>query len=261
MHRQNYKQLLSGAAGLCAVLLAGMSATPAQADTGSIATRDVGGGQLEVTVAATAAGCADYGSCNWFSFVVERHPAIPCADDSGFVRNVSPVHTELGTETSSFIFTPFFPRQTKLCLIVVSVAHEGPGLVAESTVDLPVGYGQQRSTAKTCSDFRNAAEAQYYLYLYPDDPSGLDPGHVGRACVATPCPCEALRIPAEPLPPPAPVPVVTPSAACVGAQGIQRRARLALDASKRRQASRRVVASRRASLRRAQRRVRYSCSR
>jgi hypothetical protein len=261
MQPPDYKRFMLTAPALCAVLLPLIwAASPAHASSGSIATRDVGGGRIEATVTTASTDCAASGSCNWFAFVVERPPSIPCADDSGFVRNVSPVHTETETETESFIFSPFFPRQTKLCVILASVAPSGSGLVAESTIDLPVGYGQQRSTTKNCSDFKNAAEAQYYLYLYPEDPSRLDPGHIGRACAGVaPCPCDAYRIPAEPPPPAVPAPATTTSSACTGALADQRRARGLLKAARSRHVSHRVLNSRAAALHRAQRRVRSSC--
>jgi len=173
----------------------------AQADSVSVTTRDAGGGQIEATVQSSVS-CPT--SCSWFGHAVERHSSLPCSDDTTFIRWVGTFHEQPGSADESFVFRPFFPRYTKLCVFL----HGSSGSVttAETTVALPTGYGMQRSSAYNCSNFGRQAAAEYYLYLYPSDPSNLDGDNDGVACESLPCPCGAERIPPEPEPaPPAPV--------------------------------------------------------
>lgn len=169
----------------------------------SITTRDAGGGQIEATITSTVA-CP--GTCGWFAHAVERHSSLACSGDTTFIRWVGAYHEDTGgTAEESMTFKPFFPRATKLCVFL----NAGGSIIsAEATIPLPDGYGMQRSSGYNCSNFARQASAQYYLYLYPDDPSNLDGDGDGVACEHLPCPCGAEQIPAEPVPAPAPLPAV-----------------------------------------------------
>ena len=174
----------------------------AQADSVSVSTRDAGGGTVEAVVQISVS-CP--GSCAWFAHAVERHSSLPCATDTTFIRWVGSFHEAPGAATESFVFRPFFPRATKLCVFL-----SRPGAApAEAVISLPAGYGAQRSTGNNCSNFGSQAAAQYYLYLYPTDPSNLDGDNDGSACEGNPCPCGAERIPPEPEPAVAPLPPVS----------------------------------------------------
>lgn len=182
------------AAGLAAF------ATPAAADSASISYRDAGGGQIEATINVTSTTCSTSGYCGWFAYAVERHPTLGCRDDTTFIRWVGTLYDDAGNAQATVVFRPFFPRSTKLCVLVHNGAGTNP--VGETTINLPSGYGAQRSSGYNCDDFGSQASAQYYIYLYPDDPSGLDGDGDGAACESNDCPCGAEYIPPEPLPTP-----------------------------------------------------------
>jgi excalibur calcium-binding domain-containing protein len=198
-------------------------ATTAVADSGSFQAEDAGGGQMRVTVTATSTTCSG-GFCGWFGYVVERHSSLPCRDDTTFLRSVIPFHEGSGTTEQTFVFRPFFPRSTKLCLVLT---NGGDHVAAEAVLTLPDGYGVQRSSAYNCDDFSSQSAAQYYFLLYPGDPSALDGDGDGAACESNKCPCGAESIPPEPLPVvpvPAPLVVPPPNFECEEAQRAERRA-------------------------------------
>lgn len=112
-----------------------------------------------------------------------------------------------GTSHEEWTYEPFFPRLDKICVFINNGAGMHP--VGEAVISLPTGYGRQRSSAHNCSFFSSQRRAQYYLELYPDDPSGLDGDNDGAACEANPCPCGAEAIPPEPAPAPLSVPAVS----------------------------------------------------
>jgi hypothetical protein len=221
-----------------------LACSVAQADSATVTAVDAGGGQMTATVTATSTSCTTFGYCGWFTSVVERYSSLPCVSDETFIRGVQPLQEKAGTLTSSFTFRPFFPRSTKLCVIMTNPA--GVASVGEAVIALPSGYGYQRSTAYNCSNFSSHAAAQYYLELYPSDPSRLDGDHDGSACEDNKCPCSTEPIPPEPevvttpvvaptttSPPATPVvpvqvpvkPVKTPPPAeCVSAKDGERRA-------------------------------------
>jgi len=193
---------------LGAVVVMLLIASPAAGDSVSVITRDAGGGSIEATVQSSVS--CENSWCAWFTHAVERHSSLPCSGDTTFIRWVGNYHEGGATSaTESFKFQPFFPRATKLCVFLT-----GPGgmTTTEATITLPVGYGMQRSSGYNCSDFGRRASAQYYLNLYPDDPSGLDADSDGAACEHLPCPCGAEPIPAEPIPAePVPPPTARPA--------------------------------------------------
>jgi hypothetical protein len=213
-----------------------ISCSIAAADTATITAVDAGGGQMTATVTATSTSCSSFGYCGWFTSVVERHSSLPCKDDDTFLREVQPLQENAGTLTSSFTFRPFFPRATKLCVIMQNNA--GTASVGEAVITLPTGYGYQRSTAYNCSNFSSQAAAEYYLELYPGDPSRLDADHDGSACEDNKCPCGAESIPPEPeipttpvvAPPPAPAP---PTSECLEAESGRKRAHEAVNRTRR----------------------------
>jgi hypothetical protein len=192
--------------GTLAVL--GLSIAPcagaAETFSGSLAVADAGGGSVTVTSTTAESGCTMY--CGWFTHVEERHASLPCVEDQVFLRGVSDFHMTAGPFVESDTFRPFFPREARLCL------YEGssPTPIAELVYAVPPGDGNQRSTGYNCSSFATQSAAQYYLELYPDDPSRLDADHDGAACESNPCPCGATAIPAEPLPAPIAIPPATP---------------------------------------------------
>jgi len=196
---------------LLALVVSAVVAGPiasASADSAVIAATDAGGGQMHVTAEVTSTACTTYGFCNWFSFAIERHSALPCADDEAFLMGVHSGLETTGTVKEEWNYEPFFPRLDKICVFVENGAGVHP--VGEAVISLPSGYGRQYTTAHNCSYFSSQRRAEYYLELYPGDPSRLDADHDGSACESNPCPCGAEAIPAEPEPaPPAPV-VVTP---------------------------------------------------
>jgi hypothetical protein len=121
-------------------------------------------------------------------------------------------------------FQPFFPRSERFC-VYISDADGQNVFAAETLFAVPDGYGKGRSSGYNCSSFGSQRRAQYYLELYPDDPSGLDGDNDGAACESNPCPCGADVIPAEPvaqimIPGPyvSPAPLPTYPTRCASAQ-------------------------------------------
>jgi hypothetical protein len=256
--------LASGLLGLTALML---FAATAYGDSATISAVDAGGGQMTGTVTVTKS-CSRGESCAWFPTVVERHSSLPCSSDTTFLRWVGAFHEHAETETASFTFKPFFPRYTKLCVLLSGTP------VGEAVIALPPGYGVQRSTANNCSNFASRAAAQYYLELYPSDPSRLDADHDGQACEDNKCPCGAEAIPPEPEPAPAVVVVPTeasgPSAACTEARHASKHAKALVEAARRHMrdsfgpASKRywreTLRNRRATLKKDERRAEGSCA-
>lgn len=189
----------------------------------SLAVSDAGNGQLAVTVSVSSYACSPTAYCGWHYVVVERHSSLACSSDMTFLRSFQ-FYDEGGSDSRSFVFSPFFPRLTRLCLMVSN--PEGTKATAESVVALPEGYGFQRSTGYNCSNFGTRASAQYYLQLYPSDPSNLDGDNDGLACEDNPCPCSTEAIPPEPDPvlpiSSISVPTPPPSGECLEAQRQQR---------------------------------------
>ncbi len=220
-------------AGVLALTFAGSAA----ADSTTISVTDSGGGQMSATVQATSTTCSTYGYCGWFGFVLERHSSLPCRDEETFLRHVIPLQESAGTREETFTFRPFFPRAAKLCVYLENGA--GVPLAGEATYTAPTGYGFQRSSGYNCSSFATQSSAQYYLELYPSDPSRLDGDHDGVACESNKCPCGADPIPSEPEPTPPPPVVVTSepetiSAACREARQARQRARTLVNVARRR---------------------------
>jgi hypothetical protein len=181
----------------------------ASADSAVISAVDAGGGQMHVTAEVTSTSCSTYGYCGWFSFAVERHSSLPCVDDEAFLMGVHSGLETAGTVKEEWNYEPFFPRLDKICVFVDNGAGTHP--VGEAIISLPPGYGRQYSTAHNCSYFASQRRAEYYLELYPSDPSGLDADHDGSACEDNRCPCGAEAIPPEPVPAPSPPTVVIPT--------------------------------------------------
>jgi len=209
------------ATALAVGALLAICAQPAVADAGSVSVADAGAGSIKATIDVSSATCSSYGYCGWLGYGVERHAALPCLPDTAFLIGVIPLHEKSGSEHLEWTFRPFFPREERLCIYL-----EGGGgtasLVAEALVSLPAGYGRSASSGYNCSDFSNQRRAQFYLLLYPSDPSGLDGDNDGSACESNRCPCGAEAIPAEPAPPlPAP-PVVTTGSGSVCPEGHRR---------------------------------------
>jgi hypothetical protein len=159
---------------------------------------------MQVVADITSTTCSTYGYCGWFAFAVERHSSLPCREDDSFLTHVGSLQGSSGTSREEWTYEPFFPRIDKICVLVSNAAGVHP--VGEAVISLPAGYGRQRSSAHNCSFFSSQERAQYYLELYPDDPSGLDGDNDGVACEANSCPCGAEAIPPEPLPTPPSVP-------------------------------------------------------
>jgi hypothetical protein len=151
---------------------------------------------------------------------VERHFSLPCQEDEAFLMGVHSGLETTGTVHEEWNYEPFFPRLDKICIFINNGLGAHP--VGEAIISLPSGYGRQWSSAHNCSHFSSQRRAEYYLELYPSDPSGLDADHDGSACGANKCPCGAEPIPLSPHlrrsrpwvvpPPPAPP---APSAECV----------------------------------------------
>jgi hypothetical protein len=242
---------------LAAVLLPG--AEGALANSGSLSVANAGGGSMSVTAEATLSQC-DATLCSWYAAVRERHSSLPCANDRVFRVGIVGFATQPGTMRQTLNFKPFFPRTAKLCLYEESPLGQGSELLAELTYRVPKGYGFGRSKRHSCADFSSQAAAQYYFYLYPDDPSGLDPDRNGVACEGNPCPCKAEPIPAEPI---------VARIACRKAHARQRQASRAVAVAQRRlrkathpAALRRwghELKARRGALRNAKRRARKAC--
>jgi Excalibur calcium-binding domain len=206
MRRKTKRLALLCVAGL---MIAAVAPTGVMGDTGSITVMDAGGGSMSVTVKASVEDCGEF--CGWFAVLRERHASLPCANVPPFTPNLSGFEETPGTFSATWTFKPFFPRQAKLCLYV-QATKVGTELLSEVVYAVPSGYGHLRSTGYNCSDFLTQTGAQYYLKLYPDDPSRLDADHDGIACESNSCPCGAEPIPAEPeeSTPPSTVPVFTP---------------------------------------------------
>lgn len=244
---------------LVAVLLLLLGAQAATASSGSLSVVDASGRSMTVTAEATVDGCG-YELCPWAASVRERHASLPCKNDGVFNVGAVGAQAQVGTVRGTLTFQPFFPRSAKLCLYVFQPLGGGTDLLAELTYRVPRGYGYRRSAAFVCSDFKSQSAAQYYLYLYPEDPSGLDPDGNGLACEERPCPCGAERIPAEP---------VAQRAICKKARNRERQAGLAVKVAERRlrkahnpAATRRwskSLKTRKAALRKAKRRTRKAC--
>jgi Excalibur calcium-binding domain len=189
-------------------ILAALTPSAALADSASISAVDAGGGTMKVVADITSTSCSTSGYCGWFAFAVERHASLPCREDDGFLTHVGSLRETSGTSHEEWTYEPFFPREDKICVLVSNGAGVHP--VGEAVISLPTGYGRQRSSAHNCSFFSSQERAQYYLELYPDDPSGLDGDDDGVACEANACPCGAEAIPPEPAPPSPPaVPFVS----------------------------------------------------
>jgi Excalibur calcium-binding domain len=229
---------------------------------------------MSATVHVTSTSCSTGGYCGWFGFVLERHSSLPCKDEETFLRHVIPLSEAAGTREESFTFRPFFPREAKLCVYLENGA--GVPLAGETTYSMPAGYGDQRSSGYNCSDFATQSAAEYYLELYPGDPSRLDGDHDGIACEDNRCPCGADPIPPEPEPAPPPAPVMSPPAeteavtpACKEARRNRQKDRALLEEAQRRLSAtspgraarywRRKAAKRRIGLRRAQRQLEANC--
>jgi hypothetical protein len=195
---------------LCALALSGVLVPAARGDSAVISAVDAGSGQMRATVEVTSTTCGTFGYCGWFAVGVERHSSLPCRFDEGMPVGLIPLQEASGTARAEWTFPPFFPRLDKLCVYIEGGA--GQHLAGEALLTLPTGYGRQRSSGYNCSSFANQQRAEYYLELYPDDPSRLDADHDGSACESNRCPCGAEPIPAEPAPAPIAAPTVTPSA-------------------------------------------------
>jgi Excalibur calcium-binding domain len=196
---------LLGTAVVAAVLAA--APTDASADSAVISASDAGAGQMHVVAEVTSTECDLGGAyCAWFSFAVERHPSLPCVEDEDFLMGVGDRDENAGTIRKEWTYEPFFPGQDKICVFVDNGLGVHP--VGEAVISLPSGYGRQYSTAHNCSYFSSQRRAQYYLELYPSDPSELDADHDGQACEDNRCPCGAEAIPAQPIPAPPPAPVI-----------------------------------------------------
>lgn len=193
----------------------------ATADTGSLTVSDAGGGSLRADINVESSPCPPSAFCGWLGYGVERHSSLPCAPDDAFLIGVIPFHESAGSGHYEWTFQPFFPRQERVCIYLDN--SQGVRVIAEQLVTLPAGYGRQRSSGYNCSSFAFQRRAQYYLLLYPSDPSGLDGDNDGVACEANKCPCGAEAIPPEPEPA---LPVITipppPSGECLEAQRRQR---------------------------------------
>jgi Excalibur calcium-binding domain len=168
---------------------------------------------MRATLEVESTSCSESGFCGWLGYGVERHASLSCLSDEAFLIGVIPFHEEAGRDRYEWTFRPFFPREERICIYLDNEA--GTRVIAEQLVSLPGGYGRQASSSYNCADFAFQRRAQYYLELYPSDPSGLDADNDGHACEANDCPCGAEPIPAEPAPPvpplaPPPPPYVPP---------------------------------------------------
>lgn len=199
----------------------GAAAGSARADSASVSAFDAGNGQMRVSVDVSSTACSGT-YCGWFSFAVERHSTLPCRQDEGFLIHVGTLAPDASSAHEEFTFEPFFPRTDKVCILVSNGAGVHP--VGEAVIPLPNGYGRQRTAGYNCSFFANQERAQYYLELYPDDPSGLDGDHDGQACESNRCPCGAESIPPEPAPPlptVAPAPTTSPTVCATGHRALE----------------------------------------
>jgi hypothetical protein len=159
---------------------------------------------MEANISVTSTTCSAGGYCGWFAVAFERHSTLSCSyEDDAFLVWVGPLQDSTGTAQGTARFSPFFPRQEKLCVFIYN-GDGGPHSAGEQAFALPTGYGRQRSSGYNCDSFAYQRRAQYYLLLYPDDPSGLDGDNDGSACEYNDCPCGADTIPPEPSSSPTP---------------------------------------------------------
>jgi hypothetical protein len=153
---------------------------------------------MQATITATSTTCSSSGYCGWFPVAFERHSSLSCSYvDDAFLVWVGPLQSQTGTVQQTVRFTPFFPRLETLCVFIYG-GDSGAHPAGQSTFNLPSGYGRQFSTGYNCSNFAYQRRAQYYLELYPSDPSNLDGDNDGFACEYNDCPCGADPIPPEP---------------------------------------------------------------
>jgi hypothetical protein len=198
------------AAPLLAVVAALLVAAPAAADTASVDTvTDAGNGQITVTYTVTSdsgdpgqplePGGPVFGrNYAWYAYLAEDHASRACSPAwANYLRHVETLHEDPGTVTRTVTFTPFFPRQIKLCVYLNNPA--GERAMVERIVDIPAGYGRQRSSGYNCEHFSRSS-AQDYYWLYPGDPSDLDADNDGAACEENTGAQPGPQIPAEPTP-------------------------------------------------------------
>ena len=238
-----------------------VGAQGAAADSGSLSVSDAGEHSMSVKAEATRSGCGET-LCAWYAAVTERHSTLPCANDLVFRAGIVGFSSDAGSVRQTLTFRPFFPRSAKLCLYVLPLVGKAE-LVAETTYRVPDGYGLPRNSQYGCGKFSSQAAAQYYLYLYPEDPSGLDPDRNGTVCEENPCPCDAEPIPAEPLVKVDPAICNKARAQRSQAQAAVRSARRHLrkaDAPRAKQRWNRTLKKRKATLRKAKSKQRQACS-
>lgn len=253
------REIVVAIAIAAALLLASVPA--ASADSGSLSVSAAGNGSMSVKAEATRSACGET-LCAWYAAVTERHSTLGCANDLVFRVGTIGFSTDAGTVRQTLALQPFFPRAARLCLYVLPLIGK-PVLVAETTYKVPDGYGKQRSSQLSCGKFDSQAAAQYYLYLYPEDPSRLDPDRNGTVCEENPCPCDAEPIPAEP-------PAKANPAVCKKARAHRRQAQTAVGSARRhlrladgaqaKQRWNRSLEKRKATLRKAERQQRKACS-
>jgi hypothetical protein len=180
------------------VLVFGLDAV-ARADSATITASDAGNRQMHVSATISSSTCSTSGYCGWFAYAYERHSSLPCSYDQVFPRWVGTLHDTSGSETVEFTFTPFFPRNTKLCIDINN--GNGAHVAGEQTISLPDGYGVQGwKYDYDCPDFGSQSSAQYFYEMFPGDPSALDADHDGVACSDNNQPYGAEPVPAEPRP-------------------------------------------------------------
>jgi hypothetical protein len=186
---------------IAALLVAGLG-WPAAAlgDSASIdAVQDAGSRRITVTYTVTSTATGQYGYNGWYAYLAEDHSTRACNTAwANYLRDVGTLHDDIGSETRTVTFQPFFPRQIKLCVYLHNPA--GEYAVFEKVMPIPAGYGVQYSTGYNCDDFARRYSAQDFYWLYPGDPSELDDDNDGLACEWNDDPGPGPRIPAEPLP-------------------------------------------------------------
>lgn len=252
------------------------AAPAASADSGSFTISDAGGGSMTVQADVSVTDCPGGPEfCVWYVTLEERHSTLSCAQDDVLVWGVEGAF-EPKSIHETWTFRPFFPRSARLCLYLNKTGHAAK-LLDEELYTVPSGYGRQRSTAYWCEDFPNRAAAQYYLFMYPDDPSLLDLDGNGSACEWLDCPCGAEWIPPEPAPtppplvaiPPSPSPSPGPSPECREARTRERKAKQLVDQARsrlqvtfrpaKRARWQQKLIKRKAALRKAKGRVKAAC--
>jgi hypothetical protein len=153
---------------------------------------------MTVTYTVTSTAVAQSGFSGWVAYLAEDHSTRACnVAWANYLRHVVPAQNAAGSVTNTVTFRPFFPRQIKLCVYLRNPA--GERAVFEQVVDIPAGYGRQRSSGYNCEHFSRYS-AQDYYWLYPDDPSGLDADNDGAACEHLSGPSPGPPIPPEPPP-------------------------------------------------------------